>query len=131
MTPLMAGIKSLYDGSATLKAAMTGGLFLELAPQGTARPYGVYQIIIARPDYFFTKVQEIVTVQFDIFASSSSVRTDIYNKLTAVYDDARPTATGYTSIIMERKNQMLLREGDQNQIFRAMVEYEAIIEKAN
>ena len=131
MIPLLAGIYSRYDTSGAFKTALTGGMFLELAPQGTATPYGTYQIIIGRPDYYFDRVHEIVTVQFDLYAGLNTTRLDLYNKLTTLYDDARPTATGYTSIIMERKNQIFVREGDQNQIFRAMVEYQATIEKAN
>lgn len=130
MTPILAGIYSIYNGNAALKAALTGGFFFELAPQGTSLPYGVYTIVVGRTDYHFTRIHEYITIQFDIYAASNSTRSDIYGKLTAVFDDARPAATGYTSIIMERKTEQFLREGDQNQIFRAIVEYQAIIEKA-
>lgn len=131
MTPLLTGIYSIYNGSAALKAVLTGGLHLEVAPQGTSQPYATYFIVAGRPDYWFTKVDEYISVQFDIYASSDSARTAVYDALTLLYDDSRPSATGYTSIIMARTGQQLLREGDQNQIYRAIVEYQAIIEKAN
>jgi len=129
MTPLIAGIYSKYSGS-TFATANTGGLHLELAPQGTSMPFTTFTIVAARPEYTFDHVHEVVTVQFDIYTNLNTTRTDLYDKLTSLYDDARPTATGYTSLIMARIGQQFLREGDQNQIFRAIVEYQATIYKA-
>lgn len=129
MTPLISGIFGKYAGSA-FATACTGGLHMEMAPQGTSLPYAVYSIVAARPDYTMSEVHEVVSVQFDIYAASNATRSDLYDKLTALYDDSKPTATGYTTLIMTRTNQQLLREGDQNQIFRAIVEYQAEAYKA-
>ena len=89
MTGIQVGIFALYNVGGDLKTALTGGLHLEQAPQGTSEPYGVYRIITDRPDYFFTEMHEIITVQFDIYALSDATRTDIYTKLTALYDDSK------------------------------------------
>ena len=130
MNVLATGIFSLYNAGSDLKTNLTGGLHYELPKQDTVEPYGVFNLIVGRPDYLFTEEQEIVTVQFDIYATTDAIRATLYGNLTSLYDDSRPTATGYTSIIMERRLEQFLREGDQNQIFRAIVEYEAMIEKS-
>lgn len=130
MNVLLTGIYARYDAANSFKTACTGGLFLEEAPQETALPYATYQLIIGRPEYNFTDVHEVATIQFDIYAGSNPVRQDLFTKLTALFDDCRPTVSGYESIIMERVNQQMLREGIQNEIFRYMVEYEIRIEKA-
>lgn len=130
MTSLFAGIYALYNVGGDLKTALTGGLHFEEAPQETDRPYAIYQMLPGRPEYDFDCVFEHVGIQFDIYADSNSTIKDLYTKLTALYDDSRPVATGYSSIIMERKNQIKTRDGDQDQIFRWIVEYEALISKA-
>jgi hypothetical protein len=48
----------------------------------------------------------------------------IYEYLTAVYDDARPVATGYIPVIMERTYTQPTRAGDVSEIFRMTVTYE-------
>ena len=125
MQAILTAIYSLYNGNAALKAAIPGGLFFEMSPQGTSLPYATYFMISAVPDYYFDSMRfELVRVQFDIYADTNVKRLTAQSALTSLYDDARPTVTGYTSIIMERSNVQLLRDGDQDQIFRAIVEYE-------
>ena len=126
MQAILTGIYALYSGNAALKAALPGGMHLELAPQSAAMTYATYQIITARPDYMLGgEMFEVVRIQFDIWASTNLLRLAAYSALTAVYDDARPTAAGYTAVIMERANQMMVRDGDQFEIHRAIIEYDA------
>jgi hypothetical protein len=126
MNNLLTGIYSLYNASTALKAALPGKLHLELAPPGTAMTYAVYSVITGRPDYMLGNIlDEILWIQFDIYAATNALRLTAYNALIAVYDDARPAATGYVPVIMERTNQQLLRDGDQNEIYRAIIEYDA------
>lgn len=131
MQALLTGVYSLYSGAggAALRAACTGGLHLEEAPQYTAMPYATVHLIIARPDYYFNGNLEIAQIQFDIYAGSNSVRQDIYTKLTALYDNAKPTVTGYTSLVMKRVSQQSIREGEQSEVYRYVVDYEATIDK--
>jgi hypothetical protein len=129
MEGLLTGIWERYNAGNTFKTACTGGLHLESAPQKTAIPYATYQLITGRPEYYFAGNHEIALIQFDIYAQSNVVRQDLYSKLIALFDDCRPTVTGYTSIIMERQNQQLVREGDQNDVYRYIVEYAVRIEK--
>lgn len=129
MQALLTGIWGRYNAGNDFKTACTGGLHLESAPQGTFLPYATYQLITGRPEYYFSGLHEIAAIQFDIYAQSNAVRQDLYTKLTTLYDECRPTVSGYSSIIMERVNQQSVREGDQNDIYRYIVEYSVRIEK--
>ena len=125
MKAILDGIYSTYSGSAALKAALPGGMFRELAPQGAVMTFATYNAF-AVPDYWMAgKMYELVSIQFDIYAATSALRDTAYGALTALYDDARPTATGYTSIIMERGYQQPLRDGENDEYFRYMVKYMA------
>jgi hypothetical protein len=124
MDKILEGIWNLYNGNSTLKAALTGKLWLEEA-QGATMPYATYFLVSGHPEYWFGgEYFELPTIQFDIFAATHATRVDCYNKLIAVFDDATPTATGYSSIIMEREFYQFLRAGDQDQDFRAIVQYQ-------
>jgi hypothetical protein len=125
MQNILTGIYSRYSSSTALKAALPGKMHLELAPQGTAMTHATYFMVSGRPDYMLTgTMYEVVTIQFDIYAATNALRLAAYAALIALYDDARPTATGYTSILMERTNQQMVRDGEQNEIYRAIVTYE-------
>jgi len=131
MQNILTGIYSAYNANAALKAALPGGLHLELAPQETAMTYATYQVINGRPDYMFAdEYFEIVWAQFDIYAETNALRQTAYDRLTDVYDDARITATGYAPIIFERINFQFLRDGDQNKLHRAIVEYKGTWKKS-
>ena len=130
MQAILTAIYSAYNNNSALKAALPGGLYLELAPQSSVMTYGTYNLITARPEYMFAGERfELCRIQFDIYAKTNALRLSAYDKLVAVYDDARPTATGYTAVIMERVNQAMLRDGTQNEIHRAIVEYDCRFKK--
>jgi len=129
MQALLTGIYSRYNTVNDFNTACTGGLHLEEAPQGTSIPYATFSLITARPDYYFSGLHEIATIQFDIYAASNVSRQDLYTKLTALFDNCRPTVAGYTSLIMKRTNQQSIREGEQSDIYRYIVEYEVWIEQ--
>ncbi len=125
----LTGIYNVYNAANPFKTACTGGLHHEDAPQGTLMPYATFTLITGRPEYHFAGVHEIGLIQFDIYAESDVVRSDLYTKLTALFDDCRPTVAGYSTIIMERINQQEIREGEQNDVYRYIVEYSVEIEK--
>ena len=131
MQEILKGIFSSYNSNAALKAALPGKLHFEMAPQGTAMTYATFNMITGRPDYMLNgEYFEVIRIQFDVYSATNALRQTAYDNLTAVFDDARPTATGYSPLIMERVNQQMLRDGDQNEIFRAIVEYDATWGKA-
>jgi hypothetical protein len=124
MQNILTGIYSAYNANTALKAALPGKLHFEMAPQGTAMTYATFNIINGRPEYMLAKERyEIVLIQFDIYAATNALRQTAHDALLVVYDDARTTATGYTPIILERINEQMIRDGEQNEIFRAIVEY--------
>lgn len=130
MQNILTGVYAAYNANAALKAALPGGLHLEQAPQGTAMTYATYQLITGRPEYMLAnELSELPQFQFDIYAATNALRQTAYDALLAVFDDARPAATGYTPVIMERSNYQFLRDGDQDEIFRAIVEYAGRWEK--
>ena len=125
MQNILTGIYGKYSGSTALKAALPGKMYIELAPQGTLPTYATYFLVSAYPDYWFADRRfEIVTIQFDIYAETNIKRLKAYQALVDLYDDSKPTASGYETILMERTNQQLVRTGDQDQWFRAVVTYE-------
>jgi len=125
MDKILTGIYSRYSGNAALKAAIPGGLHIELAPIGTSLSYATFFVPSARPDYMLGGYQyEVVTIQFDIYAATNALRLIAYKALIALFDDSRPTATGYTSILMERVLEQLVRDGEQNELYRAVVTYD-------
>lgn len=125
MQQILTSIYTTYSADSDLKAALPGGMYFELAPQGTSMAYAVFSLITGRPEYMLGGESfEVVRIQFDIYAATNLLRLAAYEKLLAVFDDARISATGYTPVIMERVNQQLIRDGKQNEIFRAIVEYD-------
>lgn len=130
MRAILTGIYSAYNANAALKAALTGGLHLEIAPQAATLPYGTYFIVGSGTEYWLgNKLFELPTIQFDIYAKSNTERLTCYETLIAVFDDARPTVTGYTSVIMERTYTQSVRDGDTDEIYRMIVTYECRFQK--
>ncbi len=125
MENILTGIYSRYSGDAALKAALSGGFYRELAAPSAVLPYGVYSVPAGAPEYWMGGRRfELISIQFDIYADTNAKRKAAYEALIALYDDCRPTATGYTPILMERTVQQMSREGSQNEFFRATVRYE-------
>lgn len=130
MQQLLTSIYAAYDSDTDLKAALPGGMYFELAPQSAVMAYATYNLITARPEYMLAGERfELCRIQFDIYANTNALRLSAYDKLIAVYDDARPAAIGYTAVIMERVNQMMVRDGEQFEIHRAIIEYDARFSK--
>lgn len=123
MKAILDGIYSTYSSSTALKAALPGGMYREVAPQGASMTYATYNAF-AIPEYWMAgKMYELVSIQFDIYAATSALRDAAYAALTTLYDDSKPTATGYTTIILERGYQQPLRDGENNENFRYMIKY--------
>jgi len=132
MNVLRDGIYAMYDGNATLKTALAGGMHFEEAPQGTAFPYGTFHLIHGVPVYTFTEESEVWMIQFSLFSESSSA-TEVetaYTALTALYDHAESSlsVTGYSSTILERDFQDLYHN-DTDDFWQYSVGYTVRIQK--
>ena len=106
MQQLSKAIAAQYDANAALKAALTYGLWDTEAPQLTAYPYGVFQLVSHHDDLTFTDTLENCMVQFKIYhKSSSSVTLDaILKLLLAAFDFATLTIDDYTFVAMHKEN---------------------------
>ncbi len=124
MQSILTGIYARYSADDTLKAALPGGLFFEMAQQTSELTYATYNVFSVIDYWFAGRSYEIVATQFDIYAPTNALRLAAYEALVALYDDSRPAAVGYTSILMERQMEQFLREGTDNEIYRVLVKYE-------
>ncbi|MFH1633280.1 MAG: hypothetical protein ABIG63_04610 [Chloroflexota bacterium] len=123
LSALFTGIQSKFSGDSDLSSALTGGLYLVEAPADyDTYPYGTYFIVSAVPQETFSSTIEQVMIQFNIFHNSATDTTvnDVYDKLTALYDNCTLTVSGYNFISMLRQNTYHLREDD---IWQVSVEY--------
>lgn len=126
MEAILTAIYDRYSATNTFKTACTGGMHLDIAPQGTALPYATFQWITGHPEYMFNPTAETIEyglVQFDIYASTNAVRQDLKTKLKARFDNCKLTISGYTALDMNRESDQDLRDGSQNEIFRSIVQY--------
>lgn len=136
MDALLAAIYGKISGSA-LSADVGGRVYLDEAPAGCEFPYVVFFIVSGVPDNVFTKYGESVLIQISLFSASAGATeiTTMFNHLTALYDDAQLTVTGYNMIVMERQNLMTTveeietPEGKQT-VKHWTVDYEAVIQKS-
>ncbi len=116
ITELATAIKTFYDSSdgATLRAANTGGLFWQQAPQAVAtssnKPYTVYSFVSSSIDESMGGQNdriERVDVQFSIFSRKDDGGVeiaDISDKLMAWLDWNRFSITGSFTIIASERN---------------------------
>jgi hypothetical protein len=125
MQNILTGIYGRYNADATLKDSLPGKMHLELAPSGVKLAYATYFMVSSYVDYWLgNRKFEVATIQFDIYAGTNASRLTAYQALVDLFDDSKPVATGYETVLMERKNQQFVRDGDQNQLHRAVVTYE-------
>lgn len=114
MNALFTAIYNKFDGDATLKAALTGGMWNTKVPTSRTDPYAVYNLMSNIPNGTFTEDIEEFVYQFNIFlrgpedGKSAADVTAIYEQLIAVYDDCSLTVTGYTHVHTTREFSTLL-----------------------
>lgn len=136
MDALLTAIYSKLTGSA-LSSDVGGRIYLDEAPPGCEFPYIVFFIVSGVPDNAFNKSGESVTIQYSMFSASSGAAeiTDMFNDLTALYDDVQLTVTGYNMIVMERQSLITMvdkvetADGTQT-VKHWAVDYEAVIQKS-
>lgn len=120
-----------------LYTAVGGRIYKGRAPDETAYPYIVYQLVSDVADWTFTENLEDVLIQFSIFssASSSSEVEDLYVYLKALYDNCTLVLAGSTLLWMHRTHATLMTEehttptGTAN-VWHYAVDYSVYIETA-
>lgn len=132
MKVLFDAIMTKYNASTALKAANTGGLHREVAPQNARLPYTVMHQISGKPRDTFTEFIENYIIQFNIYDSTASDDSvdDIFTKLTAAFDYCTLTISGYTHVIMRRVlNQSFFNEDEASRVWQYVVQYEIEMQK--
>jgi hypothetical protein len=110
ITALTDAIKTLYDaaGGATLRAANTGGMFWQQAPQAAQEPYTVYSIVASSVDDQMGGTDARIE-KFDVqFAAISRAEdggvelADIVRKIEDWFDEAVMPVSGFSHLRNER-----------------------------
>jgi hypothetical protein len=131
---MKALFKGIYDKYLTVndfRTALTGGLYLQNAPQNNSLPYGVYWQISDTTDFNFSSLFDIYAIQFDLIEDESGGYDsigDLYDKCIALFDDCTLTVTGYQFLGMERQADYLIKDDDQD-VWQYSIEYEIWLRK--
>ena len=130
MKELFKSIHKKYREDTTgLKTTLSGGLFLDHAPQGSTYPYGIYSMISSVTDEGFDFVIDEATIQFDFYSNNRSGTSccNIYNDAKKLYDWCTLSTTGSTQfshISMNREFSRFLSEGEGDDItWRYIAQY--------
>jgi len=112
MKALFTGIYNEFSSvpASSFYSALSGRLYLEEAPQGTAFPYAIYSLVSSPVDYNFTNRFEELTMDFNLYSDSESGAieiTGLYEKLKEQFDDVNLTVTGYSALKFQRQNAWL------------------------
>lgn len=99
MNNLLTAIYTKLTGS-TLISAVGGRMFTDVAPQGAEYPYVVISIVNAPKERTFTEEYRRTAIDFGIFSISKSLTeiTDIYSKLSSLFDECALSITGSTLV---------------------------------
>jgi hypothetical protein len=127
MQALKKAIISKFNATAALKSLMPGGLWDIEADQGSAYPYGVFQIISDVEDVTFSDVKDNIIVQFKIFdnTAKSSVKLDaVLIQLLAAYNRKDLTLTAGSFVSMQKQNVM---QNKSDNIWEYLVLFRVII----
>ncbi len=131
------GIYDEFLNNADLLAALGGDterrMYKTKIPQRPSYPCAVFQYISGVPDPTFTSDGEIAQYQFSIYHQDiddpldKTTIDDVFKKLTACYDDADLTITGYSSIGVTRGVSNFVSTVDDTQQY--VINYEIMIEE--
>lgn len=91
---LSGQIYTAYNGDATLKAALSGGMWNTEPKQDSDLPYGLFLLVSDVPNFTAASAYMQSLIQFSMFSdatgqyrNSVTEIVDIYNKLVDVYGD--------------------------------------------
>lgn len=132
MKPLFTGIFTKFTAlpANSFYTALSGRLYSRWAPQNTAFPYAVVDIVSGIGDWNFTNDFDDIDLQISLFSRSTS-ETEIGNLLTylrALYDDTALTVTGYTHLFMQYNQYWSLANPDEK-IRQYTVQYNILLQK--
>jgi hypothetical protein len=129
-SPLLTGIYTKFNVANTFKTAVGGRMYTRYAPQNTAYPFAVADIVTGIGDWDFSYDFDDIDIQFNLFSQSTS-ETEIgtlYSTLRALYDDCALTIAGYTHLFMQYDQYWSFSNADEN-IRQYTVQYHILLQK--
>lgn len=110
--------------------ALSGRLYNTVAPQGSAYPYAVFQLVSGAPDWTFTEDFESALIQISIFDNGTSSGTvcDIYSAINDLFDNCALSVSGYDHIYMWRESNQLIRDEEEG-TWQYIVQYRIYLEE--
>ena len=132
MKVLFEALYALFSTDNTFKTAMGSQFYLHEADQENASyPYAVYSKPAGSPDWTFTEDQEDITIQISIFSEKNSATEalEAFEYCKSLFDDAALSVSGYSTILMQRGPDRLIRDPESN-VWQVVVDYEILLEKA-
>ena len=112
--------------------ALGAEIYRNIAPEGVAMPYIVWNEIVIVPDNTFNNNYWSILYQFDCWAektttkSAQALSAQVANALCAAMDGASYTITGYNHICNRYESQQVVYEVDIPAV-KNIVEYRVII----
>lgn len=109
------------DGAA-FKAAISGKMYIDTAPDTAVLPY----VVVSLPSNVPDQLKEVCEIQFSIFSASSSATEvcDIYTALTELFDNCDLDNLGNPDNLgMERSFSHLIYDSDAK-VRQYVVQYE-------
>jgi hypothetical protein len=102
---LLIAVSALYN-------EIGGRFFLDEAQAGAEFPYLVYSIVSSVKDKTFSEEYRDTLLQFSLFSASSGMAeiTNMYNGLSALFDEQPMTITGGTVIWCREENLVTMME---------------------
>lgn len=125
---LSTAIMTRYNSAsgATLRAANTGGLWRDKAPQGTVPPYATFSFPASGTAFVQTnQTHDIRNVQFSIWHTddNASSVTAIADLLKALYDDQILAMATKTMVYANRIGENLLEDTEKGWVCYIQYEY--------
>jgi hypothetical protein len=129
MLPLLNAIYSMFTGSSALTSAFPGGLHRDQAPEGTAMPYLVTNVLSSAVEYSYWGVSRTtVRVRFSGYGIGHDATGALMNALTAIFDDTLLTLSPGTNDTVARIDdpspKLLRHDGQGNDVWEWAVTYE-------
>lgn len=110
-----------YIKTGALYAALTGRIYTDIAPQGTALPYAVWSFPSGAPAYDLEeKKQEEFTAQLDIYSQRGSEILTLFDQADSDFNGCSLVISGYDLIRFRRITQRKIRE---DSIKRYIIEF--------
>jgi hypothetical protein len=102
---LLTAIYGKFSGS-LLSTDVSGRIYLDEAPEGTAFPYLVYRIVSSSSEDNFDEYIDNTLIQFSLFSEKPGALeiSTMYGHLKTLFDDASLTITSTIHLWMVRQN---------------------------